>query len=90
MPALAADGVAALCQTTGATSPAPAKTPPHAMPDCPVCQAFHLAGHILPPAPIALASPDYAANWRPGPVAAAAPAAVSSHAHQPRAPPASV
>lgn len=47
----------------------------HAAPDCPICQAVHLASHLVPPAPVMLAPLAIPPSWR------ALPANTS---HQPR------
>jgi hypothetical protein len=92
MPAMAE--MSPLCQIDGAgrqTNPQPEKSPGHAAPECPVCQAAQLLGSLVPPpAPVALLSEP---AWTRSAVFPAAPSIRPPRAAscpQARAPPPSV
>jgi hypothetical protein len=63
------------------------KSVPHSMPDCPVCQAFHLAANLVPPAPPPTIFERRVHGWRALPVTAVEPARFDFQPQQARAPP---
>ena len=85
------DGGYVLChaEDDGTATPGrtPDKSPAHPCVDCPLCQAFHVAGNLVPPPLPALLPPSATTIALVPAVAAAQPQRLVATAHQPRAPP---
>ncbi len=96
MPAVASEmaaGVldaASICHQPSASGTAPArpdKAPLHAGYDCPVCQAAHLLGSLVPPTAPPILLPHERGEATPLRATAVPPPLPAGSLHQPRAPP---